>query len=544
MLRKLILLILTSVFLPIYCQAGEFTDNGNGTIQDLRSGLMWQQTDDGIAKSWPDALNYCNSLVLSGYSDWRLPNVKELVSILDISPLDIDEPAIDNDYFIGTQPSYYWTSTSVADGPVNAWYVSFYGGGIAYGQDKRGPSWIPIYCRCVRLYSGANSNNTDTNVDAEGSSTNADDCDDNDSDNHPDPTGSDLDFTAKTFDGGREFSAGIYKGALYTMGNNGIGYLGDGTTVAKYIPTKIGDDNDWASVATARYTAYAIKSDGSLWAWGYNSYGQLGNGTTDDSLVPIQVGVNSDWAIVSSHTYHTLALKTDGSLWAWGTNAQGRLGNGTTDDSLVPIQVGVDTDWVLISAGGDYSIAKKTDGTLWGWGDNSYGQLGQETTVPILAPMQIGEDNNWAYATANDYYGNLAIKTDGTLWVWGDNGSGELSGNLPDVIRVPTQIGTDKDWAMVDGGNNSSIALKSDGTLWGFGSDYLSISGAVGPTQIGIDDDWASISCGYYHNHAFKTDGSLYGWGDNSYGSLGNGTTYYVETPSMIGTITDWTLSE
>jgi hypothetical protein len=121
-----------------------YSDNGNGTVTDAKTGLMWQQGEPG-QMTWPDALNYCEILELplgSGQRDWRLPNIKELESITDVA---IYDPAIDRNFFPNTIASDYWSSTSDAGEPLFAWDVSF-----AYGSVGRGEKGINDYVRCVR----------------------------------------------------------------------------------------------------------------------------------------------------------------------------------------------------------------------------------------------------------------------------------------------------------------------------------------------------------------------------------------------------------
>ena len=132
----------------------DFVDNGDGTVTDHATGLMWQQADSGSGMDWVDALAYAEDSTLAGHDDWRLPNIKELQSIVDYSrsPSASDAanqgPAIDTDYFQITElPSgttdydsdygYFWSSTSAyfgVDSPeyYYAWYVAF---GSAVGQD-------------------------------------------------------------------------------------------------------------------------------------------------------------------------------------------------------------------------------------------------------------------------------------------------------------------------------------------------------------------------------------------------------------------------
>jgi len=73
----------------------DFVDNGDGTVSDFATGLMWQKADDGTGRDWQEALSYAENLELAKYSDWRLPNAKELQSIVDYirSPQTTSSPA-------------------------------------------------------------------------------------------------------------------------------------------------------------------------------------------------------------------------------------------------------------------------------------------------------------------------------------------------------------------------------------------------------------------------------------------------------------------
>jgi len=136
----------------VRCVRGEplaqsFTENGDGTVTDLVTALMWQQEDDDVARTWQNALMYCENLVLppGGYSDWRLPDVKELRSIVDSTRRD---PSSDPAIFVGTEFSVYWSSTTRSYAPYDgttAWSVNFSTGGVGNGAKTS-----PAHVRCVR----------------------------------------------------------------------------------------------------------------------------------------------------------------------------------------------------------------------------------------------------------------------------------------------------------------------------------------------------------------------------------------------------------
>ncbi|MCP4698322.1 MAG: DUF1566 domain-containing protein [Gammaproteobacteria bacterium] len=132
---------------PPALAAGPFTDNGNGTVTDAATGLIWQQTEDEILQSWAGAGAYCTDLSLGGYSDWRLPEAGELSTLADH---DLVNPAIDTIAFPGARSSYYWSGSTDISSPSYAWYVYFY-----YGNVYRDNKGIARYVRCVRGGSGS-----------------------------------------------------------------------------------------------------------------------------------------------------------------------------------------------------------------------------------------------------------------------------------------------------------------------------------------------------------------------------------------------------
>jgi hypothetical protein len=119
-----------------------FTDNGDGTITDNVTGLMWQKQDNGTKMTWANALTYCTSLSLGGHADWRLPSRMNLITIVNYGTLS---PAINTTYFPSTQSSFYWPSTTYAGDTTYAWIVYFLVGTVYDLKTYTG------YARCVRL---------------------------------------------------------------------------------------------------------------------------------------------------------------------------------------------------------------------------------------------------------------------------------------------------------------------------------------------------------------------------------------------------------
>ena len=184
-------------------------------------------------------------------------------------------------------------------------------------------------------------------------------------------------------------------------------------------------------------------------------------------------------------------------------------GNGTQYSS--PIQI-PGTTWTNALASGPYQVGcVKSDGTLWTWGNNSYGVLGQNNQTAYSSPKQVGSDTNWATGL-NKFgagsYNFQAIKTDGTMWMWGSNGDGGLGQNSMTEYSSPRQIGSGTDWASV--ATHGWQAVKTDGTLWtngraNYGQGGHEYSGdRSSPTQISSDATWDSVGSWAYGTVGLK----------------------------------------
>jgi alpha-tubulin suppressor-like RCC1 family protein len=316
----------------------------------------------------------------------------------------------------------------------------------------------------------------------------------------------------------------------------------------------------YSSSRTSNYTIIARQTDGTLWGKGYNQHATMGDGTKTTSGTFVQIGTGNNWTDNYSISYHhALAIKTDGTLWVWGED-DGQLGiptSATTNTGVpvLPTQVGT-SNWTAVACGLAHSLAIKSNGTLWAWGANQEGQLGIGVgNAGQATPIQVGTANNWLKVFANDFY-SFAIKTDGTLWSWGQGGSGvgiaDALGyiGLPNDYSSPHQVGTATNWTTASISSSVAMGIKSDGTLWVWGrSNYGQFGNGtpIGtfyenllPTQLGTDTNWRDINLSSLPScMALKTNGTRWGWGDNSFYNLGGGTTNYI-VPTPLDNATDW----
>jgi len=252
-----------------------------------------------------------------------------------------------------------------------------------------------------------------------------------------------------------------------TMWNWGKGQLlvgtpGNPSNTHYSSPLQIGTDTNWAYESTSgpkvwstRLWNLAIRQNGELWGWGNsqaNSPGYEGNNDSaseannrDSRSSPLQIGTNTNWDSIGKCDEGSMcAIKTDSTAWVWGDNNQGcplGLNQPENADRSSPTQL--PGNWKVISTSGRGSFGIKTDGSMWTWGGyNNYGYGGRNTTYPVgqvSSPTRIGTDTNWADFSPGDEK-MTALKTDGTIWVWGRNEYGQLGLNDRSAKSSPTQL--------------------------------------------------------------------------------------------------------
>lgn len=372
-------------------------------------------------------------------------------------------------------------------------------------------------------------------------------------------------------------------GTAYCWGYNGMGTVGDGTTIDRTSPVQVhgvgnaGYLSGVSKITRGSEMTCALKTDGTVYCWGSGYAGNLGTGDGAGSYVPVQVhGVNNvgyltDITNISAGSYHVCALKSDQTVYCWGSNNFGQVGNNTTTNQLSPVQVhgvsdvGFLTGITQISTGDSHSCALKTDGSMYCWGLGSYGRLGVNSTSNSSTPVQVHGVNDGGYLSnvIKIKMGNTnscAIDSSNNIYCWGYNSSGQLGDNTTTNRYTPVQVhgvsnvGFLTDISDIMMGSNFGCALKSDNSLycWGLG-DYGrlgrgSLATSYTPVQVhGLNDSGyltgiSSLSNSTNGSHAcvVKTDNTLNCWGYNQFGQLATGTHLDYFTYPQLGILINY----
>ncbi len=349
--------------------------------------------------------------------------------------------------------------------------------------------------------------------------------------------------------GGRHTLALQSDSTVSAWGLDSSGQVGTGPIPSSNVyafPVKVLDPNGINNFSNVRAISagsshsLAVKIDGTVWAWGANNNGQIGNGdpvgnpNSDRSLLPLRVKVDPAYVqtegtlltgatTIAAGEQHSLALK-NGRVWAWGVNNSGALGNRAITNVILnsphgfAVLVDVLTNVQDIAAGSHFSLALKTDKTVWAWGRDDNGQLGNGVVsggnadnFTYLTPAQVLNLTNVKAIAAGNAH-SVALREDGTVWVWGSNSLGQLGLGDHTSRLTPTQVPNLTNIISIAAGTSHSLALKADGTVFAWGTNALFQLGASGiqesttPLQVNGLAGVTLIACGFDHSLAIKPD--------------------------------------
>lgn len=407
-------------------------------------------------------------------------------------------------------------------------------------------------------------------------------------------------------------------GTLWAWGNNSFGQLGMINTGNFSSPIQIGYTSTWTQIGCGYYSTAALQNNGTIWSWGNNSFGVLGlNTSTANYSSPVQAGISitgssivstltqigsgSNWSKAICADYGSMLIDNSNNGWVFGNNNQYQLGLSDTTNRSSPVQItyatgiknaaidnsnfwlidgsnnlwssGVgntnnfnllnirivtlvnysspmqiysSTPWATIAAGRQFAAGIQSNGTLWAWGYNASGQLGQSNTTDRSSPIQIGTNSYWSQVSCG-YASTFALQNNGTLWAWGNSANGQLGLNTTTIQPSPIQVGTNSNWAQISAGAFTCMAIQSNGTLWMWGNNNRGQLGQSNttlrssPVQVGLLSVWTKIAAGQTSSAAIQSDGTLWMWGENNYGQLGLSDAVNRSSPVQVGALNVWT---
>jgi alpha-tubulin suppressor-like RCC1 family protein/type II secretory pathway pseudopilin PulG len=198
------------------------------------------------------------------------------------------------------------------------------------------------------------------------------------------------------------------------------------------------------------------------------------------------------------------------------------------------------------SSGTFSTCAVKTDGSLWCWGENTTNNLGTgQISFKLSTPSVVLGGGAWKKVDAARSTA-CGLKSDNTAWCWGDNTQGQVGDGTKTARTSPVAVSGGGSWKDISAGNSHTCAIKSDDTLWCWGNNS---NGQLGdgtyterftPTQISAGDTWKYLSVGFYNTCAIKSDDTLWCWGTNTYGELGIGSTSMPLVPTQVSGGGSW----
>jgi alpha-tubulin suppressor-like RCC1 family protein len=328
---------------------------------------------------------------------------------------------------------------------------------------------------------------------------------------------------------------------LRCVGDNTAGILADGSTAGRSTAQAVLGGRTWSSASLGENFGCGLDPTGVLSCWGGADFGQVGTGAQWYWSTLQVVGAGpEEWSSVSSTTGHTCGLRGT-EAWCWGANARGQLGNGSTSDTGVPQRVvGGTGRWRSINPGEAFTCGVDDVGGAWCWG---YQRLGTGSADITSQPQQvlvtgIGMGTGTWVALDAGWNSACGIRSDATLWCWGENGHGQLGTGGTAFGAKPARVGTAADWTGVEVGAESVCATRRGGSLWCWGKDDTGQIGdgttrQVTSTPVQVAGTWADVALGANHVCAVDVEGRMWCWGENSAGQHGDGTTTRSLTPTL-----------
>lgn len=325
--------------------------------------------------------------------------------------------------------------------------------------------------------------------------------------------------------------------AAKSFGFGMMGQLGTNSLSDKLSPVSVDISRKMRAVAAGTLESLFLDSDGKVWQISYDS--------AMAAYMVSMASVDSFMTGISVGGYHKLLLGRDGNVYSWGFGYYGQLGHGDRQNVGTPKRISSLGSIHSISSGGMHTLAVDGDGRIWSFGLGAFGQLGlgdANTSQYSPAMITYAAQGRFVAAAAGNYH-SLALDENGFVYSFGNGYSGQLGLGDANISRsMPTRISYLPTIKAVAAGAAHSLALDTNGNVWAFGNNS---SGQLGlgsytstniPTQIPTLSQIVAISAGGRHSLALDKNGQVWSFGDNGNGQLGNGSTIASSLPVLVAT--------
>ena len=385
----------------------------------------------------------------------------------------------------------------------------------------------------------------------------------------------------KSIEAGTDWTMFLSKdGDVYSIGSNGWGQLGNGTTtdsVDNVVLVKLDEETPLQNIIEIKggdASAIAVDKYGNVYAWGINNNNKHGQEGYNYTSYAKQIPNVSNIMTISAGFNHTVVADDEGIVYSFGAGGNGQLGNRETNDYTEPVIVGdyiirMDCNSVQVPVNGEKTIAgyvdnfnilynkidtinyTNKDSTLIKTSkttlnsDNKYeititgkkvgttsivAKQASGSNIGVVQVEVIPEGKTIKPQVSSGYSHTISLKANGTVWAWGDNSYGQLGtgdyNSVDDPVQVQFEDGLQI--TMISSAGDYSMALDSNGTVWTWGrSNYYqlgksSTANVVEPTQITNLPKIIKIIAGDNSSVLLAEDGTLYTSGLNANGEAGN----------------------